>query len=57
MKGAGQVPEVDPSVIDKMSKAYAIPYKMITGRELPPVDSSTNLNRAIAESIKTFLQS
>lgn len=34
-KGEGQVPKVDTEIIDKMAEAYTVPYKMVTGRDLP----------------------
>lgn len=33
--GEGPVPKVDPKVIDQMSEAYEVPYRMITGKDLP----------------------
>lgn len=33
--GDGPVPEIPPEVIDQVSEAYTIPYKMITGKDLP----------------------
>jgi phosphoribosylaminoimidazole-succinocarboxamide synthase len=34
-RGDGPVPKIDPQVIDEMSRAYEIPFEMITGRNLP----------------------
>lgn len=39
--GEGPIPVVDPGVIDQVSLAYQVPYRMLTGEELPqqtPVD-------------------
>lgn len=33
--GDGPVPEIPPEVIDQVSEAYTVPYKMITGKDLP----------------------
>lgn len=33
--GEGPVPRVDPEIINKMAQAYSVPYKMITGKDLP----------------------
>ena len=35
-KGDGPIPKVDPAIIDPMAQAYTVPYRMITGQELPP---------------------
>lgn len=50
-KGDGPVPKVDPEIIDAMAKAYAVPFTMITGKELPsePFDISK-----IRETIKSL---
>lgn len=34
-KGDGPIPRVDSKVIEQMSEAYGVPYKMITGKDLP----------------------
>lgn len=49
-KGEGPVPRVDPEIIDQMSRAYTVPYEMITGRKLPPSDP-----RSVNEAIAHFL--
>ena len=35
-KGESPIPVIDPEIIKQMSKAYKVPYKMITGKQLPP---------------------
>ncbi|OGH12586.1 MAG: hypothetical protein A2857_04480 [Candidatus Levybacteria bacterium RIFCSPHIGHO2_01_FULL_36_15] len=35
-KGDGPIPKVDTAIIDAMAQAYTVPYRMITGQELPP---------------------
>lgn len=34
-KGEGRVPVVNPKIIDQMAQAYVIPFRMITGKDLP----------------------
>lgn len=48
-KGQGPIPKIDPGIIDQMSKAYGVPYKMITGEELPSQDGN------VAEQIREAL--
>jgi len=33
--GEGQIPTTTPEIIDRMAEAYTVPYKMITGKEVP----------------------
>ena len=42
-KGEGRVPEVDPTVIQKMSEVYQEPYRMVTGQLLPARDTDSLL--------------
>lgn len=39
-KGEGPVPKVDQAIVDQMSKAYTVPYEMITGEKLPGKETS-----------------
>ncbi|MDP2586108.1 MAG: phosphoribosylaminoimidazolesuccinocarboxamide synthase [Candidatus Levybacteria bacterium] len=34
-KGQCPIPKVDPKIINQMSEAYEVPYRMITGEQLP----------------------
>ncbi len=51
-EGNGDVPKVDPKVIDQMSEAYKVPYKKLAGKKLKesPVDSKT-----IIDSIANYI--
>lgn len=49
-KGEGLVPKVDAAIIDQMTEAYAVPYKMITGRALPSQYPDTTQQASISES-------
>ena len=53
-RGEGMVPLVDKNIIDQMSAAYKVPYKMITGQDLPEQSSEP---KEIGEIIlKAFLE-
>lgn len=52
-RGEGSVPVVPPEVREKMAKAYKTPYRMITGKDLPDVDSSP---KAIQSAILEYLK-
>lgn len=34
-KGEGPVPTINPEIIDQMAQAYTVPYRMVTGKNLP----------------------
>lgn len=48
-RGDGPIPVVDRMVIDKVAQAYAIPYRMLTGSELP--DYPTSSPQAISNAV------
>lgn len=52
--GNGPIPRIDRSVLRHMSEAYAIPYQMLTGKQLPP-RSSTPIEDAIREATYSYL--
>lgn len=47
-KGEGPVPQVDAAIIDQVAEAYTVPYKMITGKDLPPAISDSALVGEVA---------
>lgn len=49
-KGDGPVPKVDSEIIDRMAEAYTVPYKMITGRDLPSEPYGTTQQASISEA-------
>lgn len=53
-RGNGPIPRIDRSVLDRMSEAYAIPYQMLTGTQLPP-RSSTPIEDSIREATYSYL--
>lgn len=50
--GEGPVPVIDRSVIDEVSEAYTVPYRMLTGRELPLIPST---NQSIKQAVLSAL--
>jgi phosphoribosylaminoimidazole-succinocarboxamide synthase len=48
-KGEGPIPPIDNVVIDRMAEAYTVPYRMLTGQDLPVA------NQSIAESVRPYL--
>lgn len=55
-RGEGSVPKVDAEIIDRMAEAYAVPYRMITGKDLPPSVSDPNLvSRAASCYVTAFI--
>lgn len=52
-KGEGPVPRVDPEIIDEMAKAYAVPYKMITEKDLPSEDG--NVVRQVKDAVVKYV--
>lgn len=56
-KGDGPVPKVDGAIIKQMAVAYAAPYEMITGDQLPPpISDPMEVARALSV-MKPFLKS
>lgn len=53
--GDGPIPIVDPFVIDRMSETYRLPYKMITGTDLPQVAEPKVLQTEIKQVMKDYL--
>lgn len=52
--GEGQVPVIDPEIIDQMASAYRVPYEMITGKVLSH-DSQTSNPDSIRKAILEYL--
>lgn len=53
-RGQGPVPRIERRVLDRMTEAYAVPYEMLTGRQLPqPTDIP--LEQAIREATYSYL--
>lgn len=40
-KGEGDIPQIDPDIVSGMAEAYAIPFRMLAGRNLPEEDTRT----------------
>jgi len=53
-KGDGPVPQVDRAIINAMLEAYAVPYKMVTGRTLSSQDDPSVVGKEVSYRIKTF---
>jgi phosphoribosylaminoimidazole-succinocarboxamide synthase len=54
-RGEGLVPIVDPKVIDEMALAYTIPYKMVSGIELPETATDpADLQRDIQTAVEIY---
>lgn len=55
-KGQGPIPKVDQKIIDQMSEAYEVPYKMITGRELAPQNGNVaeQVKRAVVRNVTSY---
>ena len=53
--GEGPVPLVDAAVIKAMSEAYAVPYKMLTGKTLPTEHDPAAISKEISRQIKPFV--
>jgi len=53
--GDGPIPVVDPEIIDKMAKVYRMPYKMITGTDLPPVEEPQALQTQIRQVMEDYI--
>lgn len=47
--GEGQVPVVDPKIIDQMANAYKFPYEMITGNSLPQESNQESIRNKILQ--------
>lgn len=56
-KGEGPVPRVDAEIIDRMAKAYAVPYRMITGQDLPSfaLSDPALVNEAASRYVAEFI--
>lgn len=48
-RGEGRVPTVDPKIIDQVATAYVVPYRMITGKELPNQYPNTTQQVSISD--------
>lgn len=53
-KGEGPVPKVDTEIIDRMAEAYTVPYKMITGKDLPSSDPNL-VNEVASRYVAAFI--
>lgn len=53
-KGEGLVPQVDAAIIDAMTEAYAVPYKMVTGKALSSQNDPDIITEEVSRHIKAF---
>lgn len=54
-KGDGPIPQVDSAIIDAMTKAYSIPYEMITGKTLAFQQDQNVVSKEVFSCIKAFV--
>lgn len=52
-KGEGPIPTIDPKIIDQMAQAYTVPYKMITGKNLPIQNG--NVTEQVRDAIVKYM--
>jgi phosphoribosylaminoimidazole-succinocarboxamide synthase len=53
-KGEGLVPKVDTAIVDAMIEAYAVPYRMVTGKTLSSQDDPKIISEEVSYHIKAF---